>query len=114
MARELDPQSEEDLPVGNLIKKLADPEFREKIASADIILGIDVHDEEHQSLFFGRTALESIIRSGRERKMSVFGVGVDFKTNDLEALAAACVVLKGSCCYKGCGDDPGMINPRFN
>jgi len=38
MARELDPQSEEDLPVGNLIKELAtDPEARESIARADVI-----------------------------------------------------------------------------
>ena len=36
MAREPDPQSEEDLPVGRLIKELADPETRELIAAAVI------------------------------------------------------------------------------
>jgi hypothetical protein len=42
---------------------------------------------------------------------------VDFETNDLEALVAACVAIKGSCCYRAYGahgDEPDRINPSFN
>ena len=118
MARELDPQSEEDLPVGNLIKELAtDPEARESIASADVILGIDIRDPGHRTLFFGRAALQRIARSGKEQDMNILEVRVDFETDDVEALVGACVAFKGSSCYRASGahgDETDWIDPSFN
>jgi hypothetical protein len=117
MARDLDFQSDDDLPVGRLIKWLLDPEAQGSIARAGLILGVNVRDPEQKSLFFGRATLKRIKRSGKEREMHVLEVPVDFETNDLEALVAACVAIKGSCCYRAYGahgDEPHRINPSFN
>jgi hypothetical protein len=37
-------------------------------------------------------------------------IPVDFATDDVETLCAACMSLKGSCCYNG----EETINPSFN
>ena len=115
MTSELDPQSEEDLPVGNIIKALAtDPEARESIASADVIVGIDIRDPGHRALFFGRAALQRIARSGKEQDMHILEDRVDFETDDVGALVGACVAIKGSSRYRAYGDEPDRIDPSFN
>jgi hypothetical protein len=93
ITRQPDPQSDDNLPVGNLIKELtADPEARESIASADVIVGINIRDPGHKSLFYGRATLQRIARSDKEPEITVLEVPVDFETDDVEALGAACLV----------------------
>jgi len=119
MARRRKRRPEPDLPLGNLRHELAKPEFRKTIADAQVILGVDVRDPKHITPFFGRVVLERIIRSGSTRELIVTEIPLDFETDDIEALGAACLVLKGSCCYRSRDDEPGkpdMINPdpHFN
>jgi hypothetical protein len=105
----LDP--EEDRPAGKLGRALAaNPEARESIGRADGILGVDVRDPGHQALFFGRAALQRIARSGKEQDLNISEIWVDFSTDDVEELIAACIAIKGSSCYGG----GSLINPRFN
>jgi hypothetical protein len=93
----------ENLPSGELSDKLRnwDIEFKQAIQAADVIWGVDVHDEERRSLFYGKETMELIIASNTAAPVKVLRVPVDFDTDDLDTLAAACNVWKGSCCYHG-------------
>ena len=113
-----DPLGEGDPLTGDIVKALAtDPEARESIARADVILGIDIRDPGHRALFYGRAALQRIARSGKEQDMNILEVPMDFETDDVEALVAACVAIKGSSCYRASGahgDETDWIDPSFN
>jgi hypothetical protein len=106
-----DPPSEGDPPAGNIRKALAtDHAARESIAEADVIVGIDVRDPEHQALLFGRVVLERIARSDEDQDLDILEIPVEFETDDPVALVAECVALKGSSCY----GDESLVNPMFN
>jgi hypothetical protein len=111
---ERQPDPEEILPPGQLMISLADPDFRQAIRDAGIVFGVDVLDESNRSLFYGKATLERIARTGKGKGMLVVNVPIDFASDDVEALCAACLTLKGSCCYNGDDDEPEMINPDFN
>jgi hypothetical protein len=82
-----------DPPAGRIIKVLAtDPAARRSIAGADVIIGIDRRAPAHGTLFFGRVVLERTARSGKEQDMHILEVRVDFETDDVEELIAACLV----------------------
>jgi hypothetical protein len=90
--------------------RLAEPGFQIAIRAADIVFGADVLDVTRRSLFFGEATLERIVATGRSERALIVIVLID----DIGALAAACVALKGSCCHGGDGDEPGMIEPSRN
>jgi hypothetical protein len=108
------PDPEPDYPPGRLREAIARPEVREQIRDAGVIFGTDVHNPGNRSLFFGKANLERILKSGRARATRVTAVPVDFDTDDVEVLVAACITLKGSCCYNASDGEPGMIDPAFN
>jgi hypothetical protein len=102
---------DDDLPRGTLREELGDPAARAQIVAADVVFGVDVKDETQEVLFYGRRALKQIAKSGEGRELDVARVTIDLATDDVEALIAACRVLKGSCCYDFARPDD---DPRFN
>lgn len=93
------PQGEMPPVPGELTRLLPDAHFRQEIADADVVLGVDVRDSEYVCVFFGREALEQIVAAGQSQALCVARVPVDFCTNDVEVLCAACVALKGAHCF---------------
>lgn len=79
-----------------------DIRLRQQIHEADIVQGVDLHDPEHKALFYGRELCELIVASKQRVQVAVLRVMVDFdpSSDDLEALYALCVAIKGSCCYQ--------------
>ena len=67
---------------------------RELVASADVILGVDVISQ-HEALFFGRRTLEQVAADTQSRKVSVLKVELDMDTDEVERLAALVQVVKG-------------------
>lgn len=67
---------------------------RELMASADVIVGVDVMSG-HETLFFGRRTLEQVAAGTESRKVSVLKVEFDMDTDELERLAALVQVVKG-------------------
>jgi hypothetical protein len=110
--RQTDP---DDVPVGKFHIRLGDPDYRQRLATAAVVLGVDVRDRSHVALFYGRSLLKRIMKAdepdGGDEEVEIFKAPIDFATDDVEALAAACNVLKGSCCYDP--DNP-LVNPDFN
>ncbi len=103
------PKHPSDQP-GTLRNRIFRPDVRQAISDAGVVVGVDVRDPENRSLFFGKATLERIVKSGNGKLMSVARIPVDYETDDLEVLAAACLVLKGSCCY----GETEMIDTGFN
>lgn len=99
-----------ELRLGSLRKRIFNPDFRRKISRAGVVWGVDVRDPENRSLFFGKPTLERIVKTGKAELVTVVGIPVDYETDDLEVLAAACLTLKGSCCY----GESDMIDPGLN
>jgi hypothetical protein len=106
------PEDEFNFPPGALHAKFADAEYRAKIQGAHIIVGVDSRTGE-KSLFFGRKSLERIVQSGEGKNMIMMHVPVDFETDDVEMLCAACQAIKGSYCYDD-ADRHGPQNPEVN
>jgi hypothetical protein len=109
--RQFDPD-EGPRPRGRLRYQLADPEFREVIKAAEVVFGqetaaaCEVIGEDDlgsgdASLFFGSATLERIVKAGKMLDARIMTIEVDFATDDPEVLVAACILQKGSCCYKG-------------
>jgi hypothetical protein len=84
-------------------------EVRAEMRAADLILGHNEAQGGKPVLFFGREALERIAANGREELLSVFRVAYDSRTDQLEYLAAAVEVLKGSHCYQASGPQPKVL-----
>jgi hypothetical protein len=89
-------------------------EVRAVMKVADVIYGHDEAQGGKPVLFFGREALERIATAGREEFLSVFRVSYDSRTTQLEYLAAAVEVLKGSCCYQPSGPQPKVLEFQFS
>jgi hypothetical protein len=103
-------------PNNRVMAYLSDPANRSQFLAAGVIFGVN-EKSGTESLFFGKATLERIIRTGHGKMLGVMRVPLDFDTDEPEALGAACKVLKGSCCYKGQGDnpdDPDDIEPGHN
>src|SRR5258706_11707666 len=100
MANRIPPSNR--VPRGNLRAFLEeDAEASASIRNADVIFGVDVHNSGEKLLFFGKATLEQIVRTGDGRKALIVNVPVDFDTDDVECLVAACMQVKGSCGYNG-------------
>jgi hypothetical protein len=102
-----------ELPIGELASRLLDPDFKDSIVQADIVVGVDVKDPEHKALFYGRRTLERIAAGDESREKRGLTVPIDFDTCDVEALVYACKKWKGSSCYNH-GHQPPYIAPEFN
>ena len=55
-----------------------DPELRENLKKADVILAVDIHNPENSALFYGERALERIRRTGQEEELFYCQVPIDF------------------------------------
>jgi hypothetical protein len=106
---------------GRLLDRLADPVFREEfldadlvfgdvIAPADVGIGKDARGTGDWVLFFGLVDMKRSHKAGTTVNLRAAVITVDFATDDVETLCAACMSLKGSCCYYG----EETINPSFN
>jgi hypothetical protein len=96
-----------------LRQALQDPASRAKIRDADVILGVDVRTGD-RSLFYGRSALERGVETGEALSARFMIVPLDFATDELEMLVAACVILKGSCCYDAAAPGRDLVDPSLN
>lgn len=106
------------------VRRIADwfavAENRADFAAAGLVWGVDIDDPENRALFYGKVTLDRIDAGAvvDDRRLAPVEVPIDFgeASGDLEFLFAACRQWKGSCCYKGRGeeDDPDDINPEFN
>jgi hypothetical protein len=92
---------------------LLDPDFKDSIVHADIVVGVGTKDPEYKALFYGRRTMERIAARDESRDVSWLDVPIDFDTDDVEALVAACKKWKGSSCYNH-GHQPPNIAPEFN
>lgn len=86
------------------ISHFEDPNFREEVKGADVILGWDSH-RRFTSIFYGAPMLD-LIASGAVggQKLRSIAISFDSRTSQLEYLVAAVEVLKGSHCYVGEGE----------
>ena len=87
-------------PVGNLVTKVHDPDFKAAIKDAEIICGFHPATREQVGLFYGVAQLRRIITKGADETAEVFNVPVDPETDDLEVLVAMVQAIKGTCCYQ--------------
>jgi hypothetical protein len=94
--KEGNPMTVRDIPIADLMGL---------VREADVIFGVHPDDPDNRSLFYGESTLKRIARTGNAREVRVAELPVDFDTEDLECLAAAVTVAKGSCCYRGRGED---------
>jgi hypothetical protein len=93
----------------NPISAFANPHFREHVADADVIWGVQTPSGE-PTLFYGDQFLEGIIKTGRAKTAKVIAISYDPATTELEFLVAAVTELKGSHCYKeDCSETPGGV-----
>jgi hypothetical protein len=75
-------------------EQLADPAFRARIRSADVVLGVSIEDPDDRRLFYGE-------RAAPRPDARVVEVQVDFTvgSQDAQALAAYVLYARGSTCY---------------
>jgi hypothetical protein len=85
---------------------VADPEFREEVRTADVILGVDRSTGQECGLFYGLSELKRISKKDHDASLCVLRVPVDQDTDEPELLAEAVVALKGSCCYPADAEEP--------
>jgi hypothetical protein len=89
---------------------VADPEFREEVMTADVILGVDRSTGQECGLFYGVGELKKIPKKDHEAALRVLRVPVDQDSDEPELLAEAVLALKGSCCFPADAEEP-MTRP---
>src|SRR5262249_14996817 len=107
---------DDDLPPprDELQGRFSDPDFRETFKRADLGIGVKLRDPKKSSIFYGMATLERVMRTGRAKEGLILKVPVDYETADVEYLIAACLTLKGSCCYNSGDGEPEMMDPAIN
>ncbi len=80
----------------------AEVEYRRLLADADLIFGID-GTARRQSIMFGRSSLEELLRTGQSNLLGVVNVGINRNTMELEKLAALVEDIKGHHDYCAAG-----------
>lgn len=97
---ERNPKSDRSpLRPGTLRDGLKLPEVLAKIADADIVLGCNAQNLKDETVFFGLSPAARIVKEFTLVPAKIVRVAIDYETDDAEALAEACVALKGSCRY---------------
>jgi hypothetical protein len=84
------------------IQSIDTPELLENIDASDLVFGRDRNFPTHKTLFWGRERLDYNAHWGKGERLAVLNVIIDFSedTLELEKLAAAVLVCKGSCDYR--------------
>jgi hypothetical protein len=80
----------------------AEAEYRQLLAVADLIFGVDVLSGK-QSIVFGRLSLEELVRTGQSNILGVVNIGLDRDTLEMEKLATLVQDIKGHHDYCGAG-----------
>ena len=89
---------------------VADPEFREQVRTAKVILGVDRRTGQECGLFYGVSELKQFPRKDHEAALRVLRVPMDQDTDEPELLAEAVLAIKGSCCFPADAEEP-MTRP---
>lgn len=76
------------------VRRIEEPKVREAIQLADIIYGVD-RETGRVWPVWGKTICQAIAKSGITHKVPVFAFKLDFESNELEYLVAACSSVKG-------------------
>jgi hypothetical protein len=94
------------VPIDALLGEGRDPnaeaEYRQLLADADLIFGVDI-TSGRQFILFGRLSLEELVRNGQSNTLIVMNVGLDQETMELDKVAAMVQDIKGSHDYYGAG-----------
>src|SRR5690554_897254 len=99
------------IPIEQLVsvkdgKPVLKPGTKELFRQATFVVGLDVRTNQ-EDVFFGRKMLKDIIDTGRGQFVRKVVVSYDAFTDELELLAAVCVVTKGYHDYVG---DPHFLD----
>ena len=94
------------VPIAALFGEELDPdaevEYRQLLAVADLIFGVDVVGGK-QSIVFGRLWLEELVRTGESHILRVVNFGLDQETTDIDKLAALVHDIRGHHDYHAAG-----------
>jgi hypothetical protein len=80
------------------VTKVEEPDVRENLKNADVVLGVDCFTGD-PAVFFGGDRLKKIIATGTSEPLTAIRVLYDSRTDQLELLYLTVKGLKGSCCY---------------
>ena len=94
----LGPEHEDIVPIeaffGEGRDRDAECEYRRLLATADVIFGMDLMRGK-QSIVFGKSCLEELIRTGQSNILGVVNVGLGQKAMGIETLATLVHDIKG-------------------
>lgn len=90
------------VPIETLLGEGRDPveefESRRLLAVADLIFGVDILNGK-QSIIYGRSSLEDLVRTGESHLLGIVNVGLDQETMEMEKLATLVHSIKGRSDY---------------
>jgi hypothetical protein len=102
--RDLVSEHPDIIPIEDLIgegrDRKADDDYRQLLAAADLIFGVDVLHGQ-QLILFGRSALEELVATGHGNILGIFNVGLDLETTEIEKLVTLVEDIKGHHDYYG-------------
>jgi len=94
------------VPIDALFGEGRDPDaevaYKQLLADADLIFGVDVMSG-NQFILFGTLSLEELVRTGQSNILRVVNVGLNQETMDIEKLATLVQDIKGHHDYCGAG-----------
>jgi len=96
-AQELIHEHPDIIPIADFFRDtnlMESGKYMQLLADADLIFGIDKLSGK-QSVVYGRTSLEELVRCGQCNILGVVNIAVDEETSDLEKLAAIVQEIKG-------------------
>src|SRR5437773_2514183 len=80
-------------------EKINSPEGRSHIEAANVIVAVDPAYET-QTIVYGRSMVEEIVRSGTPRPAIVLPVGLDLATDELDRLDELVRAVKGQSSFR--------------
>ena len=82
------------------LKRIGEPEIRERLRDADLIYGCDTASDSI-SLFYGKEFCEELEKSSEAREIRVVSFELDFRTSEPAFLCAEVKSLRGKHDYVG-------------
>ena len=84
------------------LKRIGEPEIRERLRDADLIYGCDTASDSI-SLFYGKDFCEELEKSSEARTVRTVSFELDFRTSEPAFLCAEVKALRGKHDYVGYG-----------